>query len=113
MANNKSKWTDAQKVDLMNRVNKGQKPMQIAKATGRTRAAVYSKIETMEGRANRTYTGRIKVSLGHIENKNTVAMAAKLAMEIPADTRTPSQVLCGEPLPGRSAFDTRKAQVEA
>lgn len=113
MADNKPKWTDADKVDLMERVSNGEKPMEIAKATGRTRASVYGKIEVLEGRANRNYTGRIKVSLGCVEGKAKSEMAAKLAKEIPADTRTLSQVICGDPLAGRSAWDMRKAQVEA
>lgn len=34
----------------------------------------------------------------------------KLVAEIPEDTRTPGQILMGEPLPGRSALDKMRAQ---
>jgi len=47
------------------------------------------------------------------DSMETKSDALKLISEIPEDTRTPEQVICGDPLPGRSAFDLINEGMEA
>lgn len=48
------------------------------------------------------------LSADYISRKAVVRDAYALLKEIPPDTRTPGQVMMGEPIPGRSALDRRK-----
>ncbi len=53
----------------------------------------------------RVYTKRVIPS---VESNQTKIDAEILMMEIPDDTRNNTQILCGDPLPGRSAFDMNR-----
>jgi len=69
-------------------------------------------ITEQKRRRNKEYKERwshpgIKGFLFVHRNRPKEAEAAAMMAERPKDTRTPAQVLMGDPLPGRSALDRR------
>lgn len=104
MSNPKTAYTDEDAATVMRLRATGTSFAKIGEAIGRTGESARSKYAQLDGGKNLNQDiGRAAVN----------EMAKQLKMEIPADTRTPIQKMMGDPLPGRSAFDQRKAQVNA